>query len=61
MFKSMNIYECDICGAISKPKIVFTHMNEIIEELPDNWEQRGNIIICKNCADKLKENNNGKM
>ena len=36
---SMNIYECDICGAISKPKIIFTHMNEILEELPDNWER----------------------
>ena len=57
----MNIYECDICGAISKPKIIFTHMNEILEELPDNWERRRGIIICKNCADRLKEDNNGKM
>jgi hypothetical protein len=57
----MNIYECDICGAISKPKIIFTHMNEIIEELPDNWKQKGSTTICENCINKLKEDNNGKV
>lgn len=61
MFKSMNIYECDICGAISKPKIIFTHINEIIEELPDNWKQKGSTTICENCINKLKEDNNGKV
>lgn len=61
MFKSMNIYECDVCGAISKPKIIFTHINEIIEELPDNWKQKGSTTICENCINKLKEDNNGKV
>ena len=61
MFKSMNIYECDVCGAISKPKIIFTHINEIIEELPDNWKQKGSTTICVNCINKLKEDNNGKV
>lgn len=40
MFKSMNIYKCDVCGTISKPKTIFIHMNEIIEELPDNWNKK---------------------
>ena len=61
MFKSMNIYQCDVCGTISKPKIIFTHMNEIIEELPDNWKQEGSITICENCVNKLKEDNDGKV